>query len=230
MIYDSLSYCEVTILPTTTFLNLPAEKREKFLRAAREEFSRVPFADASINRIIRAAGIPRGSFYMYFKDKKELLFYLLGGYSLHLTELMKTALTEKHGDLFEALLFFYDAVRSEYSSDRRDNEFRPFFAILRLNSGLHAQIFQPEVRPRAMMEQLFPLIDSSLLNLRSERDLRDIFATLSGITGTALFNALQNADPAGARAHYVNVLSILKRGMAADSSQEKGAVAWTISN
>jgi hypothetical protein len=40
MIYDSLSYCEVTILPTTTFLNLPAEKREKFLRAAREEFSR----------------------------------------------------------------------------------------------------------------------------------------------------------------------------------------------
>lgn len=226
MIYDSLSYCEVTILPTTTFLNLPVEKREKFLRAAREEFSRVPFAEASINRMVRSAGIPRGSFYMYFKDKEELLNYVLKDYSLHLVELMKDALLEKRGDLFEALITFYDAVHSEYNAGRRDNEFRPFFAILRLNSGLRSQIFQSEARPRVLMEQLLPLIDHSLLNLRSERDLRDIFATLSGITGTVLFNALKNADPEGARAHYVNVLSILKRGMAADASHEKGAATW----
>lgn len=49
-----------------------AEKRERLLLAAEEEFARVPYAEASINRMIRAAGIPRGSFYMYFRDKEEL--------------------------------------------------------------------------------------------------------------------------------------------------------------
>ena len=67
-------------MPSATFLNLPPEKRERFLRAARAEFARVPYADASINRMIRAAGIPRGSFYMYFANKEELFFYILEVY------------------------------------------------------------------------------------------------------------------------------------------------------
>lgn len=56
-------------MPSKTFFHLPAEKRERLLLAAEEEFARVPYAEASINRMIRAAGIPRGSFYMYFRDK-----------------------------------------------------------------------------------------------------------------------------------------------------------------
>ena len=49
-------------MPSKTFFHLPAEKRERLLLAAEEEFARVPYAEASINRMIRAAGIPRGSF------------------------------------------------------------------------------------------------------------------------------------------------------------------------
>ena len=59
-------------MPTSTFFNLPPEKRERLLAAARAEFARVSLAGASVNRIIRQAGIPRGSFYMYFADKEEL--------------------------------------------------------------------------------------------------------------------------------------------------------------
>ena len=45
-------------MPSATFYNLPEEKRERLLRAAREEFSRVPYESASVNRIIQSAGIP----------------------------------------------------------------------------------------------------------------------------------------------------------------------------
>ena len=64
-------------MPSKTFFHLPAEKRERLLLAAEGEVARVPYAEASINRMIRAAGIPRGSFYMYFRDKEELFHYLL---------------------------------------------------------------------------------------------------------------------------------------------------------
>ena len=65
-------------MPSSTFLNLPAEKQEKLLEAATREFSHRPFNEASINQIIKEAGIPRGSFYMYFKNKEDIFLCLLG--------------------------------------------------------------------------------------------------------------------------------------------------------
>ena len=65
-------------MPTETFLRLPEKKRERFVAAAWEEFLRVPFEEASINKIVLKARIPRGSFYQYFADKKDLFYYLVG--------------------------------------------------------------------------------------------------------------------------------------------------------
>ena len=65
-------------MPTQTFFRLPSEKRERLTEAAWEEFTRVPFSEASINRIIRGAQIPRGSFYQYFEDKEDLFVHLIG--------------------------------------------------------------------------------------------------------------------------------------------------------
>ncbi|MBQ2739471.1 MAG: helix-turn-helix transcriptional regulator, partial [Oscillibacter sp.] len=60
-----------------TFLRLPEEKRRRILDAAWEEFTRVSFSDASINQIVQRSGISRGSFYQYFRDKEELMAYLM---------------------------------------------------------------------------------------------------------------------------------------------------------
>ena len=83
-------------MPSKTFFHLPAEKRERLLLAAEEEFARVPYAEASINRMIRAAGIPRGSFYMYFRDKEELFHYLLKRYQDGLLQRLERVLEERN--------------------------------------------------------------------------------------------------------------------------------------
>lgn len=59
-------------MPTQTFLNLPEEKRTRILDAAIYEFSSHQFIDVSIAKIIEKAEIPRGSFYQYFMDLKDL--------------------------------------------------------------------------------------------------------------------------------------------------------------
>ena len=84
-------------MPSATFYNLPAEKRERLLRAAREEFSRVPYESASVNRIIRSAGIPRGSFYMYFTDKEELFGHLMDSYGALLERRMGSCWSSGRG-------------------------------------------------------------------------------------------------------------------------------------
>ena len=64
-------------LPKPTFANLPDDKRLKVEQAAIKEFTAYSYDQASINRIVEAAEIPKGSFYQYFKDKKDLYRYLL---------------------------------------------------------------------------------------------------------------------------------------------------------
>jgi AcrR family transcriptional regulator len=54
------------------FDKLAREKQEAILRAAAEEFGREGYEGASINRIIEASGMSKGSVYYYFEDKADL--------------------------------------------------------------------------------------------------------------------------------------------------------------
>jgi TetR/AcrR family transcriptional regulator len=59
-----------------TFLNLSPEKQARVLAAALGEFSDKGFAQASVNTMVSASGIAKGSIYQYFKDKKSLFLYI----------------------------------------------------------------------------------------------------------------------------------------------------------
>src|SRR5579863_2209492 len=59
-------------MPRLRFQRAPAEKREPLLDAATHEFAAHGYDDASINRILLAAGFSKGSFYYYFDDKADL--------------------------------------------------------------------------------------------------------------------------------------------------------------
>lgn len=54
------------------FDNLEPERQETILAAAAGEFAAHGYAGASLNRIIEAAGISKGSLYYYFDDKADL--------------------------------------------------------------------------------------------------------------------------------------------------------------
>ena len=59
------------------FRNLDPTKQEAILEAAAEEFAEKGFAAASINRIIQASGMSKGSVYYYFEDKADLFATVL---------------------------------------------------------------------------------------------------------------------------------------------------------
>ncbi|MTI95772.1 MAG: TetR/AcrR family transcriptional regulator [Firmicutes bacterium] len=65
-------------MPTDTFYNLDAVKKQSIFDAAVSEFAARRFSEASINQIVRDAGISRGSFYQYFDGKEDLYLYVLG--------------------------------------------------------------------------------------------------------------------------------------------------------
>ena len=58
------------------FLKLATEQQQAILRAALDEFAAHGFHNASLNRVIEAAGISKGSMYYYFDGKEDLYAYL----------------------------------------------------------------------------------------------------------------------------------------------------------
>jgi len=64
-------------MPKQTFFNLKKKKKNKIISAATDEFSSKVYEQVNLSDIIKKAGIPRGSFYQYFIDKKDLYLYIL---------------------------------------------------------------------------------------------------------------------------------------------------------
>ena len=64
-------------MPKRLFFNLKPLKQDTILKAAFLEFSKSNFDQSSINQIIKKANIARGSFYLYFEDKEDLVLTLL---------------------------------------------------------------------------------------------------------------------------------------------------------
>jgi AcrR family transcriptional regulator len=59
-------------VPRLRFQRAPADKRDLLLDSATLEFAAHGYEDASINRILIAAGFSKGAFYYYFDDKADL--------------------------------------------------------------------------------------------------------------------------------------------------------------
>ena len=64
-------------MPKQTFFNLDDTKRELITKYSLEEFSSHSFQEASVNTIVKNAGISKGSLYQYFEDKVDLYLYML---------------------------------------------------------------------------------------------------------------------------------------------------------
>ena len=64
-------------MPRPTFFNLPEDKRARVVEALKAEFAARPYARASVDRVIAAAGVSKGSFYQYFENKDDAYAHLV---------------------------------------------------------------------------------------------------------------------------------------------------------
>ena len=194
-----------------TFLRLPEEKRTRILNAAWDEFTTVPYANASINRIIRAAGIPRGSFYQYFEDKDDLFRHLMTQISDQLSERYKRLLQEADGNLFRSALMNYDRFQSERATLPLDR----FISLARINPGMDLEALGRGYHPykAKMIADFLTEIDKSPFRRQDTPFLTNVCC----MVGMCLFGVLMDSmlNPgreAENRQELLEALDILRRG------------------
>lgn len=196
-------------MPTSTFMNLPAEKREKILRAAVAEFSRKNYGEASINRIIQAAEIPRGSFYQYFADKQDLFHYVLRHYGEGLERIILESLEAVGGSLLDLPLALFDRIIAR--SQGGGEQIRDILEIMRQNAGMDVRNFWDFT---AAMQMVLARADFSKLTVMDRNESLALMDLLIAAAGQAFMAACcGKLTPEESRQRLSNKIALLRRGV-----------------
>lgn len=217
-------------MPTATFFRLPEEKRKRLMDACWAEVIRVRFSEVSINRIIVAAHIPRGSFYQYFEDKEDLIRYLLEDMRQYFITLLRDILVKAKGDLFALPLMAYDRFISRQGST--DPMLTVFIRVFTLNKGMDMQSFMGGP-PSFLPDALWEVVDPSKLRC-GDRDYADqVFHLACAVLAFAVVETLEclerpdrNPDPVRtARVRELTKvrMDLLRYGGAAEEYKEETA-------
>ena len=176
-------------MPSATFFRLPEEKRRRLMEACWAELTRVRFTEASINRIIGAAHIPRGSFYQYFTDKEDLVRYFLEDMREYFVALLRDILIQARGDLFALPMMAYDRFIS--GQGYTDPMLTMFIKVLTLNKGmdLHSFMGGPQ---HFLPDRLWEVTDGSRLREGSREYADHVFHMVCAVLAFAIVETLQD--------------------------------------
>ena len=200
-------------MPTERFLHLGEEKQEKIMAAAVREFSAHPMEDISINRIIKDAGISRGSFYTYFRDKQDVLDHLIRTFRKREYETAKAYLMDHDFDV--------DALMLK-SIGHYEEVFRCFGVCdLTHNTAIKKGVIQfmdskPEEDEltREFCCWIWERIDRSRYRVKDMDIFRDVFLHLMMlIFMTAGRLIVYGEDRDRAMRRYYEMLDIIKKGL-----------------
>lgn len=169
-------------MPKDTFYRLPDEKRERIMAAAEREFLENSFEAASINRIIKEAAIPRGSFYQYFEDKKDIFLYIVSTHKNEAFGFVESFIKDSDGDVFsfmrKAIDFMISAECSEKVEGMKRIFSQPWVFDMIVSDTMKGK--QEEANtPKGIM---FKYIDKNQLNVENDDELIaliNIFASIS---------------------------------------------------
>ena len=196
-------------MPTPTFFRLPEEKRARLTDAAWREFSAVRFSEASINRIVRDAQIPRGSFYQYFADKDDLFFYLLDTLYDDCLALAEDALQAARGNLFDAVPLVFDRL----FTGEAGRQLAQGMALLRQNDTMDmSQLLFERAKNCAPLDGLLRQADVSVLREDGEAFFRDVVTLLIFNLMLAMREMLCGGLYEAERAALCSRVDIVRRG------------------
>lgn len=169
-------------MPKETFYRLPDEKRERIMAAAEREFLENSFEAASINRIIKEAAIPRGSFYQYFEDKKDIFLYIVDTHKNEAFDFVENFIKDCNGDIFAFMRMAMDCIISAGFSEKMNGMKRmfsqPWVFDMIVSDRMKGKLEEAKT-PKGIM---FKYIDKNSLNVESDDEilsLINIFASIS---------------------------------------------------
>lgn len=204
-------------MPKNTFFNLPDDKKQKLIEACKKEYSRVPLFEASITNIIKAAGIPRGSFYQYFEDKEDAFFFLLNELTIEYKRNFVVILNNHNGDLFETMITFFDSlIKEEENINFLKNTFLNM--TFKIENVFERSFSDDEINKN--VKGISSFINLSNLNISNDKELFHLMQIIISVTFRNVVKKFaQDLSIDEALNNYIIEINLLKNGLARNTRE-----------
>ncbi|MCD8025463.1 MAG: TetR family transcriptional regulator [Clostridiales bacterium] len=199
-----------------TFYNLPEEKRNRIIEAVMNEFASTTTEKVSINRIVKAAKISRGSFYQYFDDKVDLVEVLMSTFIRFSLDGVNDALRESDGDIFYTYVKLYDIIVGFYEDESKKVILKNLFKNIKANDDLFSDYMFNRFNGFdgiGRMEKITDFLNKDKLKFKQDEDVEFLTQILSQVLKEAIFNVFvveNNAEDE--KKIYLRKLEIIKAG------------------
>lgn len=180
-------------MPKSTFYNLPKEKQEKVLVAAKKEFFRADDGDILIKNIVADAKIPRGSFYQYFESKEDLIEYLIKNHLKNTEDNFCIMIDRNCGDILAAFEEMFNKIleKQKMSGVNQERKVIEYVKKLQEKYGCHNAVkkFPKEMTDTIILNH----IDKSKYKINTSEDLASVYHIIMGMMIKNVVN-FQNGD------------------------------------
>lgn len=200
-----------------TFYNLPEEKRQRVIDAIMHEFASSTTEKVSINRIVKTAGISRGSFYQYFDDKVDLVEVLTKSFiDLSIDQAYK-ALKDSNGDIFYTYEMMFEIISDFAKNSKQKVILKNLLKNLRANDDLISEYLMHRFSGFAELIELTKHFNRDNLKYRNEEDVEALNQILTQVLKNAIFNYfVKGNDYEEVKRSYLRKLEIIKSGAVID--------------
>lgn len=200
-------------MPTSTFFNLPEDKKNKILKAANKEFERVPIEQVSIKNIVESAEIARGSFYQYFEDKEDLFQYIMSAKMGNMQNKLIEMIEHENGNIINIFINMYEYLIKIVKIKKNNKFFKQIFENVKTSDNL--MFIKKEEINKNLEQTLYNLYDRNkdILNIKNEEEFKLVIEMLFAITRRRIVVSLKYKDLEKARKIYLKEIEFLKKGI-----------------
>lgn len=196
-------------MPSEAFMKLSEDKRNKIINAMKKEFGRTEIEKTSVERIIKDAGISKGSFWVYFENKSEAIDYLTKRYMEDEINILKKELIKNKGDIFEASVNMY-----VYLIGIRDAKVLIGNIIQNIITRQDRCFIDCKEKPKNEIEDVFNIIDMSNMKFKQREYLFTLTKmVIQSIRTNALAVILNKVSEEEATRNLEREFMILKEGV-----------------
>lgn len=199
-----------------TFYNLPEQKRQRIIDAIVEEFSSSSTEKVSINRIVKAANISRGSFYQYFEDKVDLVEVLTKSFVDLSIEGANKALEYSNGDIFYTYEKLFEIITNFAQDKTQKVILKNLLRSLRANDDLISEYLLNRFNGFEELNKIAKQYNTDNLKFKSSEDVEYLSQILTQLLKNAIFNYFViDVDYQTVKKTFLRKLEIVKSGAVA---------------
>ena len=162
-------------MPKSTFYNLPKEKQDKVLEAARKEFFRAEDGEILIKNIVVDAKIPRGSFYQYFESKEDLVEFLIKSHLKNTEERFCLLIDKNDGDILAAFEEMFNKIIDKQKMEGVNKERKVMEHIKKLQEKYGCQSAVKDFPKKMTNTVLLNHIDKSKYRITTLEELASVY-------------------------------------------------------